>query len=174
MPYIIALLGLIGGAAFWWYRLRVVKDAASEAVDAAGRIRGAYRRHRIRTKNEMAPLTAIDDPITAAATVILSIVSEDDPAGEVRVEALSSELARVSDAGRAEEALIYARWAIGEVVQTTTVIDKISPFLRTALNDAEKADLLAMLDRVAGTGAMPVQYRDRVSRLRVKLGMRGD
>jgi len=171
MHILLALLGLIGVAVLWWYRLKRIHGAASEAADAAGRLRGAYRRHRIRKSTEMSPLTAIDDPILAAATVILAIVSEDDPLTDTRLSALTNALAGVSDSAKATDAVTYAKWATGEITQATTAIDKVGPFLRATLNATEKTDLLAMLDHVAAAGPRPPLYRQRVSRLRVKLGL---
>lgn len=71
MHIVLAVLGILGGGLFWWYRMKVLGEAASELIDSAGRARGYFRRRKIRKMAEHSPLTAIEDPVLAAATVIL-------------------------------------------------------------------------------------------------------
>ena len=70
MHIVLAVVGLIGAAAFWWYRLKYMSDAANEAVDAVGRVQGHFRRGKLRKKSALAPISAIDDPVIAAATIM--------------------------------------------------------------------------------------------------------
>ncbi len=172
MHIVLAVLSLAVAASFWWYRLKHMRDAASEVMDIAGRARGAYRMKRIRSKASLSPLTAIDDPVIAAATVIYAIASEDvSPNDEERLAMLKTVLSEISSVSKAEEAAAYAKWAVGEIVEVGTVIRKLGPFLAARLNRSEKADLLNMLERVAEAGEKPPFYRDRFSKLRVKIGL---
>ena len=79
MHIVLAVLGLLGGGLFWWYRLKVLGEAAGDFIDGAGRARGYFRRRRIWTQAEHSPLTAIEDPVLAAATLIFAIIAEDVP-----------------------------------------------------------------------------------------------
>lgn len=38
MHILIAAIGLLGAAAFWWYRLKIMNDAAREVADVVGRV----------------------------------------------------------------------------------------------------------------------------------------
>ena len=73
MHILLAVLGVLGVAAFWWYRVKYVGQAAGELVDAAERARGAFRRRQFRKKADTATIDAIDDPRTAAT--VRSVVS---------------------------------------------------------------------------------------------------
>jgi len=167
---LLAILGLLSVAAIWWYRMKFMASAASEAADTAGKLRGAYRRRKIRSQSDMSILTAIEDPVVAAATVVLSIVSEDAPPREAHVSALTTALATLSTAAHAEEAVTYAKWVTGQINQATTVIDKVGPILRARLTTSERDDVLRLLDHVADAGPQPTMYRQRVSRLCMRLG----
>lgn len=61
MHILIAAIGLLGAAAFWWYRMKAMNDAAREVADVVGRVQGNIRRKRLRKQAALSPLTAIDD-----------------------------------------------------------------------------------------------------------------
>lgn len=69
MHIVLAILGLFGGGLFWWYRLKILSEAAGDVADSMGRVRGCFRRRKIRQQATHSPLTAIEDLVLAAATV---------------------------------------------------------------------------------------------------------
>ncbi|MBN9275618.1 MAG: hypothetical protein J0J15_36345, partial [Mesorhizobium sp.] len=72
---------------------------------------------------------------------------------------------------KTDEAVVYAKWAVSQVDDTTITIDKLAPFLRERLDPAERNDLLGMLNRVAEGGEQRLRIADqRMLRLRQKLG----
>ena len=123
MHILLALLGIAAAGAFWWYRLKMMNDAAGEVVDAVGRVRGNLRRKKIRQHNELSPLTAIDDPVVAAATLLVAIASDDAALGPNRESAARAEIALIADPAKLEEAIVYAKWASGQIDDAGTVID---------------------------------------------------
>src|SRR5436190_2401212 len=48
MPFLIAILGVLGAGAFWWYRMKAMNDAAREVADIVGRVQGNIRRKKLR------------------------------------------------------------------------------------------------------------------------------
>ncbi|TGR21517.1 MULTISPECIES: hypothetical protein [unclassified Mesorhizobium] len=172
MPFLIAVLGVLGAAAFWWYRMKAMNDAAREVADVVGRVQGNIRRKKLRKQAALSPLTAIDDPVVAAATLITAMVSEDGPILPQR-EAVIREVISQIAAGqkKTDEAVVYAKWAASQIDDTTIVIDKLAPFLRERLDPSERDDLLQMLNRVAQGGERSLKIPDqRMLRLRQKLG----
>ncbi|MBZ9679452.1 MULTISPECIES: hypothetical protein [unclassified Mesorhizobium] len=172
MPFLIAVLGVLGAAALWWYRMKAMNDAAREVAEVVGRVQGNIRRKKLRKQAALSPLTAIDDPVVAAATLITAIVSEDGPVLPRR-EAVIREVISQIAAGpkKTDEAVVYARWAATQIDDTTIVIDKLAPFLRERLDPNERDDLLQMLNRVAQGGEQSLKIPDqRMLRLRQKLG----
>jgi len=170
MPFLIAVLGVLGAAAFWWYRMKAMNDAAREVADVVGRVQGNIRRKKLRKQAALSPLTAIDDPVVAAATLITSIVSENGPILPQREAVIRAVISEIADKKKTDEAVIYAKWAASQI-DTTVVIDKLAPFLRERLDVAERNDLLQMVNRAAQGGEKRLEIADqRMLRLRQKLG----
>ena len=171
MPFLLAILGVLGAAAFWWYRMKAMNDAAREVADVVGRVQGNIRRKKLRKQAALSPLTAIDDPVVAAATLITAIVAEHGPVLPQREAAIRSVISEIADSKKTDEAVIYAKWAAAQIDDTTIVIDKLAPFLRERLDVSERNDLLQMVNRAAQAGEKRLQISDqRILRLRQKLG----
>lgn len=171
MPFLLAMLGLLGVAAIWWYRLKAMNEAASEVADVIGRVQGNIRRKKLRKQAALSPLTAIDDPVVAAATLITAIVSENGPVLPQREAAIRLMISEIADDKKTDEAVVYAKWAASQIDDATIVIDKLAPFLRERLEPHERDDLLSMLNRVAQGGEQRLRIADqRMVRLRQKLG----
>ena len=79
MHIMLGFLAMLGGAAFWWWRIKMINEAASEVGDVAGRAWGKYKRHKFRKKVEDSPLEALDDPVAAAVVLMLAIAGEAGP-----------------------------------------------------------------------------------------------
>lgn len=125
MPFILAVLGAMAFAAVWWYRLKYMSEAANEVADAVGRVQGRFRRNKLRKKAAMAPITAIDDPVTAAVTVITAIGSEDTSVSEQLEHRVRAEARAIAASDKKlDEAVIYAKWATDQVADVQTVIDQ--------------------------------------------------
>ncbi|MER9950958.1 hypothetical protein [Mesorhizobium sp. M0047] len=171
MPFLIAVLGVLGAAAFWWYRMKAMNEAARDVADVIGRVQGSVRRKKLRKQAALSPLTAIDDPVVAAATLITAIVSEEGPVLPRREAVIRQVISEIADKKKTDEAVIYAKWAAAQIDDTTVVIDKLAPFLRERLDVAERNDLLQMVNRAAQGGEKRLQISDqRILRLRQKLG----
>ncbi|RUV66668.1 MAG: hypothetical protein EOR30_09620 [Mesorhizobium sp.] len=171
MHILIAAIGLLGAAAFWWYRMKAMNDAAREVADVVGRVQGNIRRKRLRKQAALSPLTAIDDPVVAAATLITAIVSENGPVLPQREAAIRLMISEIADDKKTDEAVVYAKWAASQIDDATIVIDKLAPFLRERLDVTERNDLLQMVNRAAQAGEQPLKISDqRILRLRQKLG----
>jgi hypothetical protein len=168
---IIGLFGMIMGAAFWWYRLKNMTDAAGEAADAIGRVRGKFRRDKLRKKSAAAPISSINDPLTAAATIMTAIATEDGVFSPDLEQSVRAQLEIIETGQKLDEAMIYAKWASGQMAEVPMVIDIAGRYLATKLNDKEKLDLIDMV-----IGAVPHDKRheafpERLKRLRQKLGL---
>lgn len=171
MHILIAAIGLLGVAAFWWYRMKAMNEAAREVADVVGRVQGNIRRERLRKQAALSPLTAIDDAVVAAATLITAFISENGPVPPQREAVIRSVISEIADDKKTDEAVVYAKWAASQIDDATIVIDKLAPFLRERLDVTERNDLLQMVDRAAQAGEQPLKISDqRILRLRQKLG----
>ncbi|TIX38298.1 MAG: hypothetical protein E5V40_19835, partial [Mesorhizobium sp.] len=97
MPFLLAILGVLGAAAFWWYRMKAMNEAAREVADVVGRVQGNIRRKKLRKQAALSPLTAIDNPVVAAATLITAIVSEQGPILPQREAVIREVISGISD-----------------------------------------------------------------------------
>lgn len=172
MPVVFIVIVMVVAGVLWWYRRKMIKEAADDVADVLGRVRGSVRRERLEGKDEMSALTAIDDPVVAAATLILAIATDGPHLTKERERALRKVIAGVAAQGRVDDAIDYARWAAGRVGDAGVVIDTLAPLLHERLNEAEKSDLITMARRVATAGGPPLPMLEtRMHKLRQRLGV---
>ncbi|MCI5077633.1 hypothetical protein [Oricola sp.] len=172
MHILVLILGAVAAAGFWWYRIRAAGQVAGEVVDAAQRARGAITRKRFRDKANKSPYTAIDDPVVAAATLIIAM-AEDQGRFDDRAEAsLREALGPVSrDAELVEEAIVYGKWAAAQSVDASTPMRLISPYLVETLSVEEREQLMAIAEHVmAASGGDRGAQERLIDRLRNRLG----
>ncbi len=172
MHIIIALMGIIGGAAFWWYRMKATSDAANEVFDAVGRVRGNMRRGKIRKKAAMAPISAIDDPIVAAATIMVSIITEDTVLSPLVEEPIRTQLASIAAPAKLDETMLYATWATNQVADVQSVVDIAGTYLSKQLSENEKHELVDMIMAAAPEEKRSELFPQRIKRLQQKLGLK--
>lgn len=172
MHILLAALGIFAAAAFWWYRLKYMGEAANEVADAVGKVRGNFRRSKLRKKAAVAPVTAIDDPVTAAATVVMAIAAEDRPVSDVLETRVREQIETIADSAKQlDEAIVYAKWASDQVADVQIVVDKTADFLKPILDAAEKEQLVAMVLAATPAKERHHMFRQRVERLRRRLGL---
>ncbi len=171
MHIVLAILGIIAGAGYWWFYAKNLGTAANEAVDAVGRVRGQMRRKKISKRSAMSPITAIKDPVTAAATLITAIASEDGlvtPAVESRIR---TEVGKIAEPEKLDEAVIYAAWAAKQVDNVQSVIDGCSALLINWLDQHEKLELMEMVNAVAANDERHPNFKRNMDRLATRLGL---
>lgn len=172
MHIVLAIVGLISVAAIWWYRIKYMSEAANEAVDAVGRVQSHFRRGQLRKKSALAPVSAIDDPVIAAATIMAAIAAEDTVLSPDLEAGVRQQLLTIEDGEKVDEAIIYATWASSQVADVTHVIDIAGKFLADKLSDNEKQELVDMVADAVPVGKRHEAFPQRINRLRQKLGLK--
>ncbi|GGY41156.1 hypothetical protein [Parvularcula lutaonensis] len=149
------LITVLIGISVWWWRLRMLKEASDTVIDAADRFRGAQRRKEIASRTEMSPITAIDHPVTAAATYIHMVIGREDwPMASGRVK---MQLAEVSSESEADDAITYAEWAVRQPIDQQMALRLLTEMLRDWLTLEEREDLAEMLRSAAESSDAVVQ-----------------
>jgi hypothetical protein len=171
MHILLGLFGLIMFAAIWWYRIKYMSEAVGEAADAIGRVKSKFRRDKIRKKTAVAPVAAIDDPITAAATIMAAIACEDSVLSPDVEQNIRTQLERIESGKKLDEAMVYAKWASDQVATVTSVIDIAGKYLAEKLNEDEKIELVEMVKAAVPAEKRHQAFPDRIKRLRQKLGL---
>lgn len=116
MPYLIALAGLVAAAWYMVMRARTAADMAADLVDVAADVRAAARRFGFRSRANIHPLEAVDDPKVAAATVAVAWLELDGYPTEEAKTALINALGSEFGLGRkdAVELAVLGRWLVTE------------------------------------------------------------
>ncbi|MCF2904320.1 hypothetical protein L0666_04925 [Octadecabacter sp. CECT 8868] len=143
MPFIIALLGIVGAAYFWAQRARNARDVVGDVADMANDVRLAARRFGFSRKLNVHPVESIEDPRLAIASIATAFIELDDlPTAEQR-QLLTVQIRSVlrANAEETEEMEVLGRWFMTECGGAEPAIARISRKLYK-LGGAEQMDPL--------------------------------
>jgi hypothetical protein len=172
MHIIIGFVAIVGGLAFWWWRIKMVSEAANEIGDVAGRAWGKYKRHKFRRKVEDSPLEAVDDPVAAAVIMMLAMAKEAGPLTDAVEEGVRREIINSMKITDPTELLVFSKWVAGHVQDANNVSLRYSKLWGGALDREERGEFLAMVERVAmGHGGINNVQRVKIAKLRERLGL---
>ena len=121
------IIGLMGVALFFYYRAKAEGDGANRLAVPGGRT----RRKAIARLSGSSPISDINDPITAAATLMIAIQSEEFVLGDGDEEIVEKLLLNIGDKDSVGSAMDYAKWAVIEVADAKFTIDRLGKYLRT-------------------------------------------
>jgi hypothetical protein len=154
MPYLIALLGLLGGAAFWFYRMRAAGQAAQDLVGVAQDVISAARRFGFRRRYNEHPVDSLQDAdvaIAGAALAFLDLASL--PTAEQQDALLISLQSRLGhDKAKAEEAMILGRWLVTECGGSDAALKRFSRKLVKMKGTDALQPLMQVVRDVAASG----------------------
>jgi hypothetical protein len=157
MPFLVALLGIIGAAYFWAQRARNARDVMGDVADMANDVRLAARRFGFSRKMNVHPVERIEDPRLAIAAIGSAFLELDDlPTAEQRklLQVQVRSKLRAS-AEEAEEMEILGRWFMTECGGAEPAVARISRKLykiggadqMEPLMDILKASVTTLSDR---------------------------
>ncbi|MCJ8151182.1 hypothetical protein [Shinella sedimenti] len=149
------LVMVLGGAAVWYWRFKMVREAGSEVVDSIERMRGAYKRKQFRQKAEAAPLASIADPAIAAVAFFLALAAEKPHARDQASAVIRTRMSRIIKPQDMDEVLIFADWATRNVVNPQDPIRRFRDLWLSRLDIAERQELVAIADAVASVEGDP-------------------
>lgn len=151
MPYLIALLGILGAIGVWWWRLRMAKQALGAAVDAAKDVRLAARRFGFKRKTDVHPAESVEDPRLAAAGVIAAVAEMDGPLSRAELDTLMLECRRVFEvkADEAMDMVSFGRWIADQCGTQDEAVRRLLKVVRAKAGADVLPDLLTMMERAA-------------------------
>ncbi len=166
------LIAVIGGIAFWWWRLRMVSEAAQDIGDVAGRALGKYKRNKFRKKVESSPLEAVDDPAAAAVILMFAVAAESRPLDDEIESAIRHEVTQTMEISEPDEILTFAKWVSTHVVDANSVSLRCSKLWVNALSLDERQDFVEMIERIcAVVGDENNGQQQIIRKLRERLGL---
>ncbi len=171
---VFAILAILGGAAFWWWRLKMIGDAANDVTDVAGRAWGKYKRNKFRKKVEDSPLQSIEDPAAAAIVMMYAMAKEAGPVTEKVEAAIHTEVTNTMKIADAHEIVAFSKWAASHATDASNITLRYAKLWTGALNDGERRDFADMVERVAAAaGPIDGPTRAKLGKLRERLGLMG-
>jgi len=153
MPVILAIIGILGAAAFWIYRARGAANAASDILDAANDVRLAARRFGYKRKMNVHPADAVDDARIAATGIVLAFVElEKRTVRQENLDALIVQAQSVFDVNKdeAEGLVSVGAWINDQTGNSSEVVRRLQRRLHVLSGSAANKDLNAMIEQVAG------------------------
>jgi uncharacterized tellurite resistance protein B-like protein len=165
MPILIAVVGAISTGFMYWL---LWGDGLAYLEHRLGSAWAGKRRARLLAAAErsraLAPLAAVDDPRDAAGILLFTVARARGTPTPEQEDAIANELRDVLGFG-VERRMAYARFGAGTGLPPVEVVDALAPLLRKKLARAERADLSAMLARVAAVHGGPTDAQARVVEL---------
>ena len=175
MHILIAILTVLGAAAAWYYRLKLIGGAAKDVGKLAGRVVNAPRKFAFMHRAGRVGLKAVDDPREAAA-ILMALVAGGEGSRSVSAMArdvMEEEVAQQFEleTGEAEALIVHALWMLRDVEVPAGVAERMARIVITTpgIGPKELVDLDEMLvavseaDGAAGAGALKLLqiYRDQ-------------
>lgn len=172
MHILMALVGILGGLAFWWWRFKAVKEAADDVTDVAGRAWGKYKRYKFRKKAEASPVEAVEDPVAAAVVMMIAMVQEEREFTLQHETRVAEEVRRVMGVEDTSELMVFAKWVAKHVEDANNVSLRYAKLWHRALNRAESRDLVDMVRRIAeADGPLSDKQKRKIEKLEQRLGL---
>lgn len=147
MPFVLALLGIIGAAYFWAQRARNARDMVGEVADMANDVRLAARRFGFSRKLNLHPVESIEDPRLAIAAIAIAFIELDDlPTAEQR-QMLTVQLRTKlrASAEETQEMEVLGRWFMTESGGAEPAVTRISRKLYKLGGAEQMEPLMAVL-----------------------------
>jgi uncharacterized tellurite resistance protein B-like protein len=151
MPTLIALLGILAAAGFWYYRLRAARDAASDLLDVTSDVRNAARRLGFRRQANRHPADCIEDPRLAAMGVVAAIAELDGPHTRDEIDQMVVE-AQVTfrvDKREADEIVAFGRWIATQCGTRAEAVRRLSKVVARLAGSEAANDLMRMAEAAA-------------------------
>lgn len=167
MPFLGLLIMVAAGAAVWWWRLKMVKEAGSEIIDSVEQLRGAYKRRKFRKAAEAAPLASIQNPAIAAIVFFLVLANEKPMHKDMAKEVIRERMKDIIAAGDMDEVLIFADWTARSVINLDDPVRRFRDMWLKTLDESERRQLIDIGEQVAEIAGEPtVQQTDALQKLK--------
>ncbi len=142
----------IGGAAVWYWRFKMMREAGSEIIDSVERMRGAYKRGKFRKQAAVAPLASIADPAIAAVAFFFCLAKEKPMYFDAAKDVVRDRMRGIIRPGDMEEVLVFGEWASKNAISPEDPIRRFRDLWLRALDMQERQQLIGIAEDVAAVG----------------------
>lgn len=173
MHILLGLLAILGGAAFWYWRLKAVKEATDDVTDMAGRAWGKWKRYKFRKKAEASPVEAVDDPVAAAIIMMIAVACEEHPLTPAAEARIRDEVVRTMGIEDPTEVMVFGKWVASHVEDANNVSLRYAKLWMRDLSAGERTDFVQMVKRVAAAdGEVTARQQFKIAKLEERLGLK--
>ena len=176
MHILLGALTVLGVIAYFIIRANQVSRAGRQLADTASDVKGLVRRSRWKRKHNDDPFGEIEDPRVAAAAMMCALAKCDGDITERQREIMLEQMGdglQVTEQG-AEDLFAQGRWLAGEMKDLNAFLRRACEPIQRACTDAEKHDLIRMLEKVATVeGGLNDHQTDGLRYLRDRLNLQG-
>ncbi len=173
MHYIISVLVMLAGAAYWF---NYIRRGANEVADAANTIQNLPRRLRYRKKAGKRGLELIEEPVEAA-TVLMISVARFDGTGRVsenqaaKIGALLRENMQL-DPEDADDMVIQMRSITQYLTQPDSTLYPMVELLLKSISKDDARELSSMMKDVAETNSeINLDQKELIRRFEERMGI---
>ncbi|PDS74555.1 hypothetical protein [Rhizobium phaseoli] len=152
MAFLGILVVAISGAAVWYWRLKMMREAGSEIIDSVERMRGVYKRGKLRKQAAAAPLASIADPAIAAVAFFFCLAKEKPIHLDAARDVVRNRMKGIIRPGDMEEVLVFGEWASKNVTSPEDPIRRFRDLWLKALDMQERQQLIGIAEDVAAAG----------------------
>lgn len=170
MPFLLAILGALGAAAYWYWNLRNAGHAASDLADAANDVRLAARRFNYRRRHKTHPVDSIDDPRLAAGGIIAAIGGMDSAfdRGDHDMAVIQCQSKFNVSKDEADEIMVFGEWVAGQCGTKDEAVRRLCKRLFSLSGAEAGPDLVEMVDAVAKVSEKPSDSREAEAMARIR------
>lgn len=154
MPVIIAVVGLLVAAFFWYNRIKQAGHAVGEIKDAANDVRLAARRFGFKRRSNVHPIDALDDARLAASGIVAATAQMDSMWDQGMSDAMVQQAQSVFDVAvdEAEEMVVFARWIADQGGNPHETVRRMARRLKQLAGRDAMDDTVLMIRGVSGRG----------------------
>ena len=152
MAFLGILVAAVSGAVIWYWRFKMVREAGSEIIDSVERMRGAYKRGKLRKQAEAAPLASIADPAIAAVAFFFCLAKEKPMYFDAAKDVVRDRMRGIIRPGDMEEVLVFGEWASKNAISPEDPIRRFRDLWLQALDMQERQQLIGIAEDVAAVG----------------------
>lgn len=177
MQFIIALLGLLGFIAVWYWRLKALQQVARDGRKIAETVSNFPRKMRFKNKSGKGGLSVVDDPREAAVILMIEIAQARGTMTEKQEAAIRGEVMHHFDFNEADanSLISQAGWLSRNAGASHVVTARMTDFVRKSpgMTGKELVDLDGMLVAISEAEGDPTDSQlDLLTIYRDKTGLR--
>lgn len=177
MHILAILIGIVSFIAIWYYRIKMIQEAAKDGKKVLETVTNLPRKMRFKSRTGKAGLDVVDDPREAATILMLEVAQARGTLTSNQEATIRGEIMQHFDFTEADasELMTQAAWLSRNGGASHVVIARMADFIKQVpgMGTKELIDLDEMLVTVSEAEGVPTPSQlDLISQYRQKAGIK--